>query len=96
MDILYYIVLGISILFHLYTSVFVILVVKFVNSLPTIMKAKYYSLARISKIVVIVSSIILLMNFVTPQHLFKILILIISMFLNSYTISEMSILKKYI
>lgn len=96
MNVIYYTILACSIIFYLYTSINVMLIIKFVNSLSTIMKKKYSSLARASKIVIIVSLIFLLINFFIPQYLFKSLLLIISMFLNTYIISETYILRQYI
>lgn len=96
MNVIYYIILACSIIFYLYTSINVILIVKFANSLSTIMKKKYSSLARSSKIVIVVSLFFLLINFFIPQYLFKSLLLIISMFLNTYIISETYILRQYI
>lgn len=96
MNVIYYIILACSIIFYLYTSINVMLIVKFVNSLSTIMKKKYSSLARSSKIVIVVSLFFLLINFFIPQYLFKSLLLIISMFLNTYIISETYILRQYI
>ena len=96
MNIAYYIILACSIVFYLYTIINVRLTVKFINSLSTIMKDKYYSLARSSKIIVITSLILMLISYIVPQFLFKSLIVIISMFLNSFNISEMYVLRKYI
>lgn len=96
MNIAYYIILACSIVFYLYTIINVRLTVKFINSLSTIMKDKYYSLGRSSKLILIFSSIFILINFIVPQYLFKSLLLIISMFLNSFNISEMYVLRKYI
>ena len=92
----YYTLLVCSIIFYTYTAINVILTVKFVDSLSTIMKDKYYSLGRSSKLILIFSSIFILINFIVPQYLFKSLLLIISMFLNSFNISEMYVLRKYI
>lgn len=92
----YNILLACSTIFYLYVSINVLLTVKFVNSLSTIMKNKYYSLVRSSKIVVIASLVFILISFVIPQYLFKYLALIVSMFLNSFNMSEIYILKKYI
>lgn len=96
MSTMYYILLICSVIFLLYTGINVLLTVKFVNSLSTLMKKKYYSLARYSTIIFFSSVGLLLFNILVPQYLFKSLILIISMFLNSFNISEMNVLKKYI
>lgn len=96
MSTVYYILLVSSIVFYIYTAINVILTVKFIDSLSTIMKSKYYSLARSSKIIVIASLILILISYIVPQYLFKLLIVIISMFLNSFNISEIYSLKKYI
>lgn len=96
MSIIYYGTLIASILFLLYTSINVLLIVKFINHLSPIMKNKYSLLAKTSKKVILFSFICFTANFFIPVTLFKCFLLIIGIFLNCYIISETSILKSYI
>lgn len=96
MDKAYNVLLVISSLFFLYTLVHVILVVKFINSLSTILKNKYMSLSRSSIIIIVVSTILLLLSLCGLDYLFKLLLLILSMFLNIFNLSEIFVLKQYL
>lgn len=96
MEFVYYLFLAMSIGAFLYGIINLILVDKFVNSLSTIMKSKYSNLVKLSKGYLAISFISVLVHVFIPVILFKCLVCLISMLLSGYTISEISVLKKYI
>lgn len=96
MNNVYYGVLGVSSLFFIYAFINVLLTFKFVKSLSTIMKSKYISLTKTSIVVLVFSLLFILGSLAISEYLFKSLLLIISMFLNVYNLSEIFVLKKYL
>lgn len=96
LDKVYYILLTISISFLIYTLINLVLSVKFINSLSLMLKEKYLNEIKTPKIVFIVSFILLLINFVVPVKIIKFLLLVVTMFLNVYSLSEISFFKEYI
>ena len=93
---IYYFLLIISILFLIYTFINLILSIKFVNSLSLMLKEKYLNEIKTPKTVFIVSFILVLVGLVIPVIIVKFLLLVITMVLNTYSLSEISFFKDYI
>ena len=96
MDKVYYILLAISISFLIYTLISLVLSVKFINSLSLMLKEKYLNEIKTPKMVFIVSFILFLVNFIVPIKIVKFLLLVVTMFLNVYSLSEMAFFRDYI
>lgn len=96
MNKIYYILLGLSIVFLIYTILNTVLTVKFVKKLPEILKSKYLDLIKVSRITLRISLVLFLVSFILPTNIIKLLLLVITMILNSYTISEILILREFI
>ena len=93
---IYYILLGISSSFLIYTLINLVLTIKFINSLSVMLKDKYINEIKSPKIIFIISCILFLAHFIISVTIAKFLLLIVVMILNVHLLSEMSFFKEYI
>lgn len=96
MNKIYYVLLASSSLFLIYTILNVLLTVKFINKLPKILESKYLEIIKFSRITLTISFVLFLIVFIIPINIIKFLLLIVTMILNSYSLSEIFNLKEFI
>ena len=93
---IYYVLLVLSTISLIYTILNITLTIKFINKLPEVLKYKYLEMIKVSRITLRISFILFLIVFIVPINIAKLLLLIVNMILNGYTLSEIVSLKEYI